>query len=73
MHDYRSFFHEEYEEEGDESWAGEWCVRLADEVHQGRARFITAACSQNKLTVSHFSVNCSEFNLELVRMGMSVG
>lgn len=43
-----------------------WCAQLADEMHQERAGFTTAAWSQIRPIVSHFSVIFSEFKLEVV-------
>lgn len=41
----------------DKLWSSGWCAQLANEIHRKWTRFITAACSQIKFTVSHFNVN----------------
>lgn len=67
------FFHQECKGTDDELWTGDWCVPLANTMHQGQARFATATCSQIKLTVSliYFTAYCfnaisSRFILEMI-------
>lgn len=43
-------------------WPGHLSVVLANGMHQGRAKFTTAAFSRIALTVFHFSVILPEFN-----------